>query len=384
MAIVIPDDDSAPGTHVLVIGVSAYRHLADGKEPTEVGISTSMRQLRSAARSASDIAEWFQNRKAPSLPPLRSLRIFLSPSPSDSIATQYAGLNDLAATRANVESGLDEFWSICHKHRDNHAAVYVAGHGVQLDVNGAVLLLEDFGTTAAIRRMHGSIDLVGVHRAFNNSGAPKHQFWFVDACRQPPELARQFDNLLSGALTLDTATQGHADSSLLLLSAITGTTAYGRPGGRSLFAEALLDALQTGAAAEGPDPRSVDAWHVPVAKLLTVVPNRVSELAAAHKVDQWVQPAGMPRPAVLHVYEGPPTVALTVSIDPVEAARVSRLDIEDADMRIVATTSEWPATAAVKAGVCAIRISTQSPYRPFNKYVPVAPPATRVDAKVQS
>ncbi len=383
MAIVIDDDDSAPGTHVLVIGVSAYRHFADGSEPTEVGESTGMKQLRSAARSASDVAQWLETRKTIGLPPLRSLRLFLSPGPDEQIADRYRALDNLPATRANVENGLEQFWAICHRHRDNHAVVYVAGHGVQLNMAGAVLLLEDFGTAKVARRMHGSIDLVGVHRAFNNADAPKHQFWFVDACRQPPEIARQFDNLLSGALTLDIVNTGHCDSSLLLLSAITGTSAYGRPGGRTFFADALLDSMATGAAAEGPDSRHVDAWHVPVAKLLTVLPNRVSELATSAGVEQWVEPAGMPRPAVFHVYDRPPSVTLTVSIDPIEAAPSSTLSVEDANMQIVATSSEWPARAEVEAGVCAIRITTASPYRSFNKYVPVDPPATRIAAKVQ-
>ena len=49
---------SGPAAHALVIGISHYRHLADGAEPTAKGQEIDIKQLTSAARSASEFAAW--------------------------------------------------------------------------------------------------------------------------------------------------------------------------------------------------------------------------------------------------------------------------------------------------------------------------------------
>ncbi|MFO1495634.1 MAG: caspase family protein [Lysobacterales bacterium] len=383
MATVIADDISAPGTHALVIGVSAYRHLTGGAQPTQAGIDTGMEQLRSAARSASDVAQWLQTRPYRSpLPPLRSLRVLLSPGADEQIAEAYRGLDQLAATRAQVEAALAGFWRACCSHRDNHAVVYVAGHGIQLSKTGALLLLEDFASPDRLQLLSGALDLAGIHRAFNSDGAPRHQFWFVDACRQIPAVARQFENLLSGALSLDIKNAGSAESSMLLLSAITGTSAYGLPGGRSLFAEALLQTLHDGAAAEGPDGQALEHWHVPVTRLLATLPRRVSEAARLLEREQSVEAAGMPLPAVFHVYPETPRAEFTVSLQPDAAAASSQLIVRDEALEPVPTSAEWPSTAVVDAGLYQVEVQTAAPYRPYKKLVNVKPPMTPHTARV--
>lgn len=387
MALVIPDDTSAPGTHALVIGISAYRHLAGGTQPTPAGIETGMQQLRSAARSASDVAQWLQARpyRAP-LPPLRSLRVLLSPGEGEVIADGYRDPDALRATRTHVEQALAGFWQVCRAHRDNHAIVYVAGHGIQLNKTGAVLLLEDFAAPERLQRLWGALDLAALQLAFNSAEAPRHQFWFVDACRQLPAVARQFENLLGGALSLDVPRLGSAESSLLLLSAITGTAAYGLPGGRSLFAEALLQTLSDGAAAEGPNDDLPDHWHVSVNGLLATLPKRVREAARLLGREQSLEAAGMPLPAVFHVYPEIPKAQLTVSLQPEAAAASAQLtlrELRDEGLVPVPTGAGWPNTSTVDAGLYQLEVAAPAPYQAYRKKLSVKPPLTLHSARVQ-
>src|SRR5687768_4799364 len=89
----VPEDLTAPGTHALIIGVSRYRHLADGAEPTPTAADFELEQLSAAARSASEFAAWllddvkgYHNPAAP----VRSLRVLLSPQPAEQLSPQIA------------------------------------------------------------------------------------------------------------------------------------------------------------------------------------------------------------------------------------------------------------------------------------------------------
>ena len=58
MPSIIPENLAESGTHVLVIGVSHYRHLADGPEPTPAGVDSEMSQLSGAAGSVATPRGW--------------------------------------------------------------------------------------------------------------------------------------------------------------------------------------------------------------------------------------------------------------------------------------------------------------------------------------
>ncbi|QRN83179.1 caspase family protein [Chloroflexota bacterium] len=244
MSSLIPEDLTQPGTHALVIGVSEYLHLVDGKDPTPTGISFGMEQLSAAARSASEFAAWLLNEYQCDHAPLRSLRVLLSPADGEEINPDIAALLpvDSSATTNNVRIDLGEFRHACDASVDNIAIVYIAGHGVQITKTGAIVLLSDFGDTHFLSQLEGAIDMAGVHAGMNHPNTAKTQFWFVDACRQQPAIAKKFETL-SGAITLDEPI-GATETSPLFLAAGTGTQAYARVGGVTLFNEALLWALR--------------------------------------------------------------------------------------------------------------------------------------------
>jgi len=185
-SIPVPWRGSVPGTHALVIGVSDYP-FADGPHPSALGASCGLRNLTTAARSASDVAAWLLNEYCNPDAPLASLRVLLSPSQGESIHPDIAArLSGPAhATRAAVEAELAQFRSDCRHNPRNVAFVYIAGHGIQLNKRGAVVLLHDFGDPAHLNELQGAIDVVGCHAGMDENGIAQTQVWFCDALDRP-------------------------------------------------------------------------------------------------------------------------------------------------------------------------------------------------------
>ncbi len=382
MVSLIPEDLGAPGTHALVIGCSGYRHLADGVAPTQIGSSFDLEQLSAAARSASEIAAWLLTEYRCPAAPLKSLRVLVSPSPGEQLASP---VTDLAiplpeATIENARAAVVEFRKACDSHADNVGIVYVAGHGVQLTKTGAILLLTDFGADGQVARLEGALDMAAIHEGMNHPGTARTQFWFVDACRQSPAIAKKFE-VLEGALRLDVP-NGTTETSPLFLAATTGTSAFARPGGLTLFAEALLWALHLGAVAAPED--GIDAWHVPVRELIRRLPDRVQELAATEGVVQSVDIAGKVHDATLQELAETPLVNLRIDLDPEVARPTSRgtLRLEDAPA-VVTGYSDWPFERPVDAGVYMLSIQAQAPFIDLEKFIEVRPPASAKRVEVQ-
>lgn len=383
MPSLIAEDLSTPGTHALIIGVSHYPHITDGSAPTPEGESFHLEQLSSAARSAAEFAAWLRNEYHNPAAPLKSLRVLLSPAPGEQIHADIQALlpANHAATRAAVEQELIGFRAACDAHRDNVAIVYAAGHGVQMTKHGSVLLLEDFAGPGQLSRLQGAIDMAGVHAGMNHPATAQTQFWFVDACRQKPAIARRFETL-TGALSLDEP-NGAAEASPLFLAATTGSLAYGRPGGVSLFNEALMWALREAGAAEGPGAGE-QYWRVTVTRLIKVLPDRVKALAAAHGETQSVDVAGKVHDATLHTYQHTPSVDLSVSLAPAAAQGTSRANLAQGDGQPVLTNhSQWPLVTKVDAGLYLLSIDTQAPFHSKTRILDVKPPHYPTSVDVQ-
>lgn len=365
---------SGHGTHALVIGVSRYRHLADGREPTRTGRSIAIRQLSSAARSASEFAGWLLEEYRNPDAPLSSLRLLLSPSDEEQIhpavEAQQDPQTDYAATLAAVQKDLKGFRDDCDRDRDNVGIVYVAGHGVQLTKRGAVVLLEDFGSEQALNLLSNAIDVTGCHEGMNHAETAKTQFWFVDACRQRPEVAQDFERL-TGALALDER-PGTAEVSPMILAAQTGEAALARVGGTSLFNEALLWALRGGAAQGGSD--GIDEWHVPAFELFSEVKTRVAELAGEYEEEQNVDPAGRFGKAAIHRFAEPPLVNLHVQLHPTDAspAPLGSL-LLNAQHPIVERYSSWPLDKRVHAGLYLLTVEPSAPWQKHSEILEIKP-----------
>jgi hypothetical protein len=382
MPLIINNNLTGPGTHALVIGVSYYPHITDGEDPTPEGLSFQIEQLSTAARSASEFAAWLLNEYHNPKAPLTSLRVLLSPAPDEELNAAIQALlpAEYEATRSAVEQDLVGFRAACDSHRDNVAIVYVAGHGVQMTKHGSVLLLQDFAKHGQLSRLQGAIDIAAVHAGMNHPGTAQTQFWFVDACRQKPLIARRFETL-TGALALDEP-NGNAEVSPLFLAATTGSLAYGRLGGESLFNEALMWALRQAGAAEGPGGGD-QFWRVTVTRLIKVLPDRVKALAEAYGEHQSVDVAGKVHEATLHTYPDTPTVELYINLNPEDAHNMSHADLALGNGQVIlANHNQWPLMTKVAAGLYMLSINTSVPYHSQMTILDIKPPQCQTAIKM--
>lgn len=374
MLSLIPEDLTKPGTHALIIGVSAYLHFADGKDPTPTGIEFEMEQLSAAARSASELAAWLLKEYHCDRAPLCSLRVLLSPADGEQIHHDIATLlpEDYSATTSHVRTALIEWRNACNASTDNVAIVYVAGHGVQITKTGAIVLLHDFGATGFLSKLEGAVDMAGVHAGMNHPATARTQFWFVDACRQKPAISKKFESL-EGALTLDEPI-GETEASPLFLAAGTGKQAFAREGGVTLFNEALLWALR-GNVANGPEA-GINCWHIPVTALIKQLPDRVKALAAKEGVEQSVDIAGKIHEAIFHEYVFAPKVDLRIDLSPENAKPVSKGWLKlNAQIPVIEDFSNWPMQQSIDAGLYLLDIKTIAPFQPKSDLLDIKPPS---------
>lgn len=377
MTSIIPEELRRVGTHALVIGVSAYRHVKDAPAETVMGRRFGVGQLTCAAHSAGRFAQWllqdYRNPRAP----LGSLRVLLSPSEAETLDPALAAKlpADFAATRSNAEAALKGFRDACDADPDNVGIVYIAGHGVQLNKHGAIVLLEDFADNSHLNELHGAIDVRGCHDGMNHSATAKTQFWFSDACRQLPRIAAQFETM-AGALTLSSKS-GSVLASPLFLSSSTREASFGRPAGQTLFNEALLWALG-GGAASGPSTQaelSCADWHVPVSQLVSKLGGKVRELARAHGAEQFVEPTGRVEEAVLHTYAAPPPVDLEILLSPPNADPVPHHSLlRNATEPVIQDGVTWPVDMKVDAGLYLLDVKTPQGGEVDKTLLDVAPP----------
>lgn len=372
-----------PALHALIIGVSHYRHLKGGSAPNKRGRKWGMKQLTAAASSAASVADWLLNKYNDNSVQFGSLRMLLSPQPRENLGAPLVGKKKGAldrATRANVENAVRAFQKACELDRDNVAFVYMAGHGIQLSTEEAVLLLEDVGDDNHANDLTGAVDAVKCHRAFNHAGGPARQFWFVDACRQEHEIAKRFV-FMTGALELSKP-PGSADSSPLFLAAASREAAFARVGKKTLFSEALIAALE-GDAAVGPD-KPGEEWYVSTLSLNERLTTSVKALAKAVGKSQTVEPGGLMTKAVVHRFAKPPSVRLRLNLDPAKARSVTKASLSlNGGTPVPKVPTKWPLQMTLAAGLYLLDVTTKPPYTPKRDILKAMPPDTIGEISVQ-
>ena len=370
-----------PGTHALIIGVSRYRHLEGGPAESERGLSWEMGQLSAAAASASQVAGWLATRYHNPDAPLATLRVLLSPQPDETLDPQIARHVRAArhrATRKNVEAALAAFRDDVARDPRNTAFVYIAGHGVQLTRDDTIVLLEDVGDPAHLTMLHGAIDAAGCHAGMAAPVIPATQFWFIDACRQRPQIAERFERL-PGALTLDRPLTEPV--SPCYLAAGRQELAFARPGERTLFCEALLDALD-GGVSDGPTA-TCPSWYVSSYSLYRYLKETVGKLASEDGEVQTVFLKGDPSDGVVHRLPAPPRVALRVELRPQAAAGVTSASLLlDARIPVRRVPRRWPLVMRLPAGLYLLNLKTRAPFKEASRILDLVPPSLALEAEV--
>lgn len=369
-----------PVTHAFIVGVSDYP-FADGPKATADGERFGIKNLRCAARSASEVAAWLLNEFHNPDAPLGSLRILLSPAEGEQLEPAIAariGDTEVAATRDAVATEFLQFKKACKQNPDNVAFVYIAGHGVQLNKRGAIVLLHDFAAEGE-NLLNGAIDVAGCRDSMDEAGNARHQLWLSDACRQLPEVMKKFESLTSGPFKADEGI-GQVDASPLFLSSSTRESAFAFIGQSTIFCQALLAGFR-GEAAVGPTAKCAD-WHVPFTRLITFLPDKVTELLGG-QADQTVDVAGRVLDAIAHRLPDPPDVELVVNLKPADAshAAVAQLLFNGSDPREI--DPAWPLRFRGDAGLYLLKVDVGPPLtNGVLKPIQIAPPSFETEIEV--
>lgn len=382
MTAVIDDSSHAPGTHALIIGVSAYDHLMGSSEGgcSEQGLDSGLRQLSAAARSASRFATWLMDNYRRRDFPLRSLRVLLSPATEDEVSDNLKDnlKENSTPTRDNVAAAFREFKKAAARNPDNIAIVYVAGHGVQFTNTGAVLLLKDFAhPDHEEERYRGAVDMRAMHESMTYTNGARSQFWFVDICRQRAPDAKEYDEL-AGVLKFDKAinkgNSGAATCSPIFLSASSGEKAFAKPGKLTLFCEALMSALVEGNAASSDGERS-SPWLVSTSGLQMYLRQTVELLATCNDEKQIIECTGIFNDEVFHECEKAPDVNLTIKIRDGLNGNDYSAKLSCLDRTLYENHTKWPLCDRIPAGIYKIEVITLTTSERDSDNLKLSPPS---------
>ena len=356
-----------PALHALIIGVSQYPHLLGGSAP--VADPWGMGQLTSTASTAALIAEWLQSPDTRLPVRLATLRMLLSPAPTEPHLTGRAD----PATLNNMIEEAAAWRADASAHRGGHTLFYFAGHGIQRTKEDAVFCLEDF-RRPPFAALHHTIDLATLHAGM--SPAPgrddiaRTQFYFVDACRVQPAEERNFAPMNTSAV-FDRDLAGQDDRrSPVFYASISNATANAIPGRQTLFSIGLLECLKgAGADSLGQDDLGNDIWGVSVNSLDRALKLEIEDLNRAHQADQTYTQGGQFTDARICLLPGAPLVDIELSIDPEAARRAGALLIKSGDnvtrLQQPAPVLPHPVRQQLPAGLYSVEVSFSQQPPPF-------------------
>lgn len=226
-------------THVLIVGVGRYIHLNGGSSP--IDNTMGMGQLQSPPTSARAFANWIETKYNNLISPLGSVELLISDNTSQVYTNRdRKELSIESATLNNVRDAFRNWADRCNSNLNNVAIFYFCGHGIEK--NNLALLLEDFG------EYDGNLFENAINFQANRLGMFTHckaetQLYFIDACRNRGDNATaRIDGELGTTFTRG-ETNKDCENRLTIMASDSGSAAYGRSTGTTLFTEALIQCL---------------------------------------------------------------------------------------------------------------------------------------------
>jgi hypothetical protein len=321
-----------PGTHALVVGVSAYTHLPphDSKEPDQ---RFGLRGVASAALSAYRMAQWLIERKDHLASPLLTVRLMVTPSDREKeVAPELGALAGPCGVNDFLRAA-NEWRLLARRDRHSMAFFYFCGLGKELARSEPILLMEDFGDELGpILRGAVSVNNIvyGLSPTERQPEIARTQLFFIDSSRTSLEEApsRELSNPTS---VFDAQFLGVDDRCApVFYSSQPGGQAFSVKGQQTLFSSALLECLNGAAAVPAPshpgDETETDsdqmAWQVTISSLIDeldeVLRQRRREKAAEYEkygVKQEYTVGGVVRDAVIHKLDKPPDVPVSFQFE---------------------------------------------------------------------
>ena len=246
MTLVYDQRRQGPGTHAIVVGVGGYNHLRGGISDRKLERATrygNLGQLTSPPRSAGEFARFLESCAADWVPPLATVDLLISTAPSDSDPLGNGGDYE-RATRSAIQAAFDCWWDRCDAFSGNVAIFYFCGHGMQ--ATNQVLLASDFGATG--NPWAQAFNLNKTRQAFHANQA-RTQVFLIDACREITTSNVEVPSPSAPPLREPEVRQPENCEHDLTIQATSRTEkAYGNEGEVSYFTQAVLRALDGGAA----------------------------------------------------------------------------------------------------------------------------------------
>jgi hypothetical protein len=237
-----------PGMHVLIAGVSSYRHGKGGRaKPATIDLGID--QLSAAATSAYLFCHWLLAHQHRFAIPLESLRVLLSPSLEEiERRPELADFGD-HCTLQNFLAAAAEWRNDATGHPDSVTMFYFAGHGAQRTKGDSVLLFEDFGDGVG-GPLRNAVDTENILYGMAPSRARKQiartQMYFIDACRVRPAVFKNYRLMHTTSVFEIDELERDDRHAPIFFAATSGSQAYAAPGKQTTFSRILLDIFERG------------------------------------------------------------------------------------------------------------------------------------------
>jgi hypothetical protein len=347
-----------PGTHALIVGISAYRHLPGGDGPPAPA-SFGLQSPSSAAITAFTLYDWLVARGDDLAAPLATCRLLLSPS-----AEELASHADVAGLHAGAT--LDAFlhavsgWrDDARRHRENIALLYLVGLGIERPDGEQLFLLEDFGNGIG-SLLRGTVTLSsivnGMAPSTGHPGMARTQVYVLDASRRRPRSDLSFD-WINSTPVFDQEVSGPDDRALLTIyAAAPGSPALAGKKAGSVLGQALIRCLDGGAA----DLLDTGQWGVTLSSLVRALPREVEEIARGYKRSQQVAFTGSFAEAVLVYLDSPPMVDVELKLNSQQSRSVVGVQLRASDGGVVFDSpvdASGPVRAELAAGLYSVTIT---------------------------
>lgn len=262
-AIVHDREADGPATHVFLVGIGHYPHLAGGGA-SKAAMDFGLGQLNSTTASARRLADWFIKDFDCPERPLSTVSLLLSepgPSPATYVNPD-TGVSTSVPRGTKVETRDALFATLGRvTSPDDNLIFYIAAHGLAGGANN-FYLLRDFGSDP-----NGPLDhMINYSRlmAMMRSQLPTRQFMVFDACRDMKQIVAANQDGGDGLLFADPSIRLGlpAVEQCAIQSTELDGSAYGKHNSPSVCAQAFERAIG-GAAGK----RHPDGWNITTARM---------------------------------------------------------------------------------------------------------------------
>jgi hypothetical protein len=331
MTIVIDRNIANPGTHAVVIGVGCYPHLEGGATPRPNTMD--LGQLSSPPCSATEFAQWLQKMYNNQDAPLGTLDLLISPTdgPASFEDDNGKSLRVEPAIMENVRTAIERWAARADIDTKSVAIFYFCGHGVCAGINNG-LLVEDFGDDHSDRTLLKKvIDIDGLNLAMDGSRSRK-QCFFIDACRNTPQLIAQRagQGAIGDSILTPTINQGRygARDAPMFFACLPSQKAYSTNNGVSLFTSALIETLNGAGAV-----KRAGTWIVRTDTMLNALNETIRRIAPRQSLPP--QPAYLDQGSGydLHWLVASPDVPVAVGCAPATANHSANLSLVGRSIR---------------------------------------------------